>query len=400
MATLWAACGLAAAFAQEEAKNLRKPLEQIVDVRALAFSPDGQLLAASAGELKGKGEVVLWDLKTQKPRWSYGIDRGMPSVAFSPDGKTLAVGSFSENCYLFNAATGALKDTLAGHGESARSLAFAASGDILAVGSYDQTIRLWDWRAGKVTQTLTGQDDKVYSLAYLPDKKTLASGGAIGSACLWDTSSGTLLHRWERGASPVAIDPKGQWLATAGNDASVSLRSLQDYDKVLAHYDGIMAYRMLVIHPSGKSFASNSGMYSVVYVHPIDLAQATPTDEKRVRELLALWDHDSYEVREKASQDLAKIGNRAKPLLNQALAESKSAEVRIRARVLLRQLGVPKPLAQLDDHRETVTSVSFAPDGRTLATATRDGQVRLWDTETYKIQAKIDWPLAANRQLP
>src|SRR6185295_7282296 len=97
-----------------------------------------------------------------------------------------------------------------------------------------------------------------------------------------------------------------------------------------ARLDRIYAYRVLVIHPSSNSFASHSGMDTVVNIFPIDLREATPPDEKRVRDLMALWDDDSYDVREKASQDLAKVGSVAKALLTKGAADSPSAEVRIR----------------------------------------------------------------------
>src|SRR6202011_5152974 len=96
-----------------------------------------------------------------------------------------------------------------------------------------------------------------------------------------------LLHKWERGASPVAFDPKGQWLATAGNDSSVTLRDLTDYQKTWAFYDRIFAYRLLAIDPSGKTFVACYGRNDVK-VFPLDLGQATAAEEKRIGELIAL----------------------------------------------------------------------------------------------------------------
>src|SRR5882724_11503226 len=90
-----AACGLSASIAQERSRDLLKPSERILDIRALVFSADGRQLAGCCGGLTDNGEVVVWDAKTHQVRWVYKIDKGMPSVAFSPDGKTLAVGSFA-----------------------------------------------------------------------------------------------------------------------------------------------------------------------------------------------------------------------------------------------------------------------------------------------------------------
>ena len=386
------ACGLSVAFADEPSKDLLKPAEQLVNIRALAFSPDGRLLAGCSGEPADKGAVVVWDAKTHKERWTYRMERGMPSVAFSPDGKILAAGSFTEKAFLFDADMGKVRSTLPGHGEAARSLAFTPDGQTLAIGSYDQTIRLWDWRAGTVKQTLSGQADKVYRLAYSPDGKTLASGGSMGSACLWDATSGKLLHRWDRFVLSLAFDPKGQWLATAGNDSTITLRSLKNYEESLAHYDGIFAYQVLLIHPSAKTIAASSGTERVVRIFPLDLQQATPADEKRIRQLMALWDDDDFAVREKASQDLIQMGHVTLALLEKAAKEAPSPEVRIRAREVLRSLGAPKLLAQLQGHVENVLSASFSPDGLILATGGRDGRVLLWDSRTYKLIATMKWP--------
>src|SRR5262245_51956402 len=65
------------------------------NVRAIAFSPDGRLLAACYGEPKDKGIVAVWDVATRQRRWTHIELVGIPALAFSPDGKRLAIGTFS-----------------------------------------------------------------------------------------------------------------------------------------------------------------------------------------------------------------------------------------------------------------------------------------------------------------
>src|SRR5271166_437456 len=109
-------------------KSVRPP-----GIRALAFSPDGKLLAAVSGEPEEKGEAIVWDLATYKPRFVHREAVGTPSVAFSPDGKVLAVGTFTDSARLLDVATGKLLRSLPGHGKSARGLAYSPDGNTLAV---------------------------------------------------------------------------------------------------------------------------------------------------------------------------------------------------------------------------------------------------------------------------
>jgi tricorn protease-like protein len=168
---------LTTGLAQQPSQDLVKPWDRILSVRTVAFSPDGRLLAGGAGDAKQEGEVVIWDAKTLKVRLVHHVDIGVPSVAFSPDSKTLAIASHSEHCYLLDADTGKVKATLSGHGEAARCVAFAPDGNTLAIGSLDHDVHLWDWRAGKRVRTLKDHIDQVYLVAYSPDGKILVSCG-------------------------------------------------------------------------------------------------------------------------------------------------------------------------------------------------------------------------------
>jgi len=95
------------------------------------------------------------------------------SVAFSPDSKQIVSGSWDRTVRLWDAATGALQQTLEGHTELVASVAFSPDGKQVVSGSGDRTVRLWDTATGALQQTLEGHTDSVASVAFSPDGKLL-----------------------------------------------------------------------------------------------------------------------------------------------------------------------------------------------------------------------------------
>jgi len=384
-----------AALCQEPSKDLVEPplLGRTLNLRTVAFSPDGRFLAAGAGETEEIGEVAIWDAKTLQVRLYHTVGKGVPSVAFSCDSKTLAVGSFTEHCYLLDVDTGKVQATLSGHGAAARGVAFAPDGSTLAVGSYDGTIRLWDYRAGKLLNTLKGHTNWVYCVTYSPDGKILASSSSDNSVRLWDPANGKLLRAWDDYGSIlrcVAFDPSGQWLATPSWDGTLKLRDHRE-NKVLANHFGGGA-DWVAIQPSGKNMAVGHTGGKTVAIFPLDFHEATAEEQKRIGELIALWDDDRIEVRDKASQVLQELGRIAEPLLAKAVKDSASAEMRMRARLARTAIRSPKPAAQLKGHRGDVLCGAYSPDGQIIATGATDARVLLWDATTYNIKATLSWP--------
>ncbi|KAK3359855.1 hypothetical protein B0T25DRAFT_111949 [Lasiosphaeria hispida] len=193
-------------------------------VYTVAFSPDGKTLASGSGD----NTIRLWDAATGTHQQTLeGHSDSVNTVAFSPDGKTLASGSWDNTIRLWDAATGTHQQTLKGHSDFVYTVAFSPDGKTLASGSRDDTtIRLWDAATGTHQQTLKGHSDSVYTVAFSPDGKTLASGSRDDTIRLWDTATGTHQQTLEGHSDPVyavAFSPDGKTLASSSWDDTIRL---------------------------------------------------------------------------------------------------------------------------------------------------------------------------------
>jgi WD40 repeat protein/tetratricopeptide (TPR) repeat protein len=166
---------------------------------SLQFSPDGKLLAIGSRQ----GTAILWSTETWKPArtlsnpdkdtvFSGSQQAGMiDDVAFSPDGKTLAIASRERNVHLFDVATGTLLDTLKGHPSAVQAVVFSPDGRTLASGGSDQTVRLWNVQTGRELMQLDPGNvelGSVLTLAFSPDGKLLLTGGEGGTTAFWSAA--------------------------------------------------------------------------------------------------------------------------------------------------------------------------------------------------------------------
>jgi RNA polymerase sigma factor (sigma-70 family) len=323
-------------------------------VTSVAFSPDGQTLASGSWD----STVRLIEVASGKEIQRINCpDKVVGPVAFSPDGKLLAIGA-TEAIRLWDTSKRKEVAQLAGHDKGVASLAFSPDGRTLASGGWDYTVRLWDVASGK-QQRLLGKHDKVaYVVAYSPDGKILASGSRDQAIILWDPTTGKRLRQLQAPAAieGLAFSPDGKLLASGG------------YDKVITFWDPDTGKKVrtatgpehwvlgLAFSPDGKSLAAGS-----VDKHITVWDVATGKQRRR-------WKAHQYAVfGVKYSPDGSLIASAGE---DQTIALWKAGTGK-----LVHRPGLP--LYRIQD-------IAYSPDGRLLASASPDDGVALWEVKGKK----------------
>jgi WD40 repeat protein len=198
-------------------------MQTFAAIFAVAFSPDGKLLAI----VEANNEIRVWRIADSQPLLiCRGHTNWVWSVAWSPDGTLLASGSGDGTVRLWEVRTGQLLRTLQEHMSQVRSIAWSSDGTLLASGSDDCTVRLWDVRTGQLLRTLPGHTNWVRSVAWSPDDTLLASGSDDCTVRLWDIRRGQLLKIFPGQTSQVRLvawSPDGTLLASGSGDGTVRL---------------------------------------------------------------------------------------------------------------------------------------------------------------------------------
>ena len=153
------------------------------NIRTVAFSPNGGTLASG----DDSGTIRFWDVDTGELLKTVETEADtIDSVVYSPDGKMLvSTGNNGDHGIRFwDVATGELRNTITVE-SGAYAVVYSPDGSTFASGGLGE-ISVWDAATGERLKTLTGHIDPVHSIAYSPDGRTLASGCRDSTVILWD----------------------------------------------------------------------------------------------------------------------------------------------------------------------------------------------------------------------
>jgi WD40 repeat protein/serine/threonine protein kinase len=229
------------------------------EVASVAFSPDGLTLATGSRD----GTTRLWNLRSARPQQT-ALLRGhlaVSAVAFAPDGKTLATGGgYADGTLRFWGLPGGSQRLFVNCGYTVRGLCYLPNGQALALGTDSApTVRLFDSKAGKEQGVLQKHEAGIYGLHVSRDGNWLVSASADQTLRLWDLrqarEKGTLQgHR--QIVTAVACAPDGRTIASGSNDLTVKIwdvETMKERFTLTGHQRGVTA---LAYFPTGSRLAS------------------------------------------------------------------------------------------------------------------------------------------------
>lgn len=315
--------------------------------KGLAFSPNGNLIAAFAGKM-----VEVWDIKSKRRLMTLsGHKDSVTSIAFTIDGRFIATASDDGTAKTWEITP--LKEllTLTAPEESfgLMSVRFSPDGRRLEGGAHGIAVQEWDANSGKPLGTIVQHDSVITSFAYSPEQKLLASV-SDDKVNIWDTSSHKIL--WSANLAnygcEIVFSPDGKLLAGCREDTGVvwNVHTGKELYSLAGHASRVTS---VAFRPDGQMIATGSSDTSV-----------------------KLWDIKGNELSTLSGHTASVTRVRFSPDGKRLVTACENGDVKIW------DIVTSRVLMDLSGHRENVNDVTFSSDGRLIATASDDGTTKVW----------------------
>ncbi len=226
-------------------------------ITSVAFSPDGKRVVSGGIDSTAR----VWDVETrQQVTRLKGLSGMLWAVSFSPDGRLVASGSGS-TVILYDAATGQVHKTFAGHADTVNDVDFTPDGKRLVSVGDDSTVRIWDVGSGREALSLKDDSDAIESVCISPDGKRFAFGNINGNLSIREAGAGRELVRIQGHAQPVfsvAFSPDGARLASGSMDRTAKIWDTETGRLILTLKGHSDVVSCVAYNPKGTRLATAS----------------------------------------------------------------------------------------------------------------------------------------------
>jgi WD40 repeat protein/tRNA A-37 threonylcarbamoyl transferase component Bud32 len=383
-----------------------------ISAQQMVLSPDLKKVVGLEHAKDGT-DVMVWNIEEQEPkrhRFGRSLRWSPTGPIVAPDNRTLAVvgvaddfvyrvvggmGMVPYSVFLWDLVTGKEKAVLNGHAGIIWCVAFSPDGKTLASAGLDRVIRLWDPATGKERATLSGHTSWVMRLAFTPDGKTLASTGRDGTIRLWNLADGKEVHsfkghRFEAG--DLDFSPDGKTLASAAGDVklwdvarspAVALKQPIMYQPFMVTFspdlkDIVSAYEWLDAATGKVKHPAPSDWWTSPTFSPDQQTLAFPHYLPKQGYAVEVFLLDPVTGKQRGR--LAGMLSDIKVVFS---ADSRSiAGWRADRQLAIWDAASGKERLVLQAKADTVNSLAFGRDGKTLITGTGGGLVHIWDAAT------------------
>jgi WD40 repeat protein/tetratricopeptide (TPR) repeat protein len=367
-------------------KQLGDPLSHPGWIEAVGFAPDGRFFATGSKE----GGIVVWDAASRRPRVSLEHPGGVTALAFGADRRLLSGGE-DRTARLWNLGgprdpSGARSVVLA-HQAPVEAVAFSPDGSLALTGSLDRTARVWDAATGRPIGQPLVHPGEVLTVAFGPDGRTVAMAGGRerGDARVWDLAlgnplGGPLTHAGSILA--VAVSPDGRRVATAGRDHMARLWDAHTGEPIgnaLPHNGDV---NTVIFTPNSQNLVSGGDDSTALFWEaetgkPV-VREGVPPFGRKFQFRLDLGSDFPFGFGSGGAGLPKEQRHPGGPFWGPGRGKSNSSRAG-------------------DKDGAAVFALAFAPDGKKLVTAGRNGNAVLWDDLQGVVLSPSHSPLQIRR---